>query len=231
MPEGVALYGETVAPEAPAPPPVASAPPAAPASSAHSDKGQKPPPDATAPRGYTWNRDESRWVPKVKGDILYTGTSQESRQEDPAPAWQKAAGSKKKLSYAEVPKKVKDEAAGFAGLVGVPILSLLQAADPYCGTALAENFQPIVEAALPLILRSERAVRFFTSDDNDWLNWIGLAMALRPVAVAIAEHHVFRTVAVERTPTGPVVRRRERGQESHGDHLTPQPQPEYNYTA
>ena len=169
--------------------------------------------------------------------------------QDPAPGWQgdgQAAGeaplggdsvgslprtASGKLRFDDVPQQVKDDIAGLAGLVATPILSLLQSLDPYCGTALAQNLEPVVDAALPLICRSERIVRYFAEDQADWLLWGKLAMALKPVAQAIAEHHIFRTVRVVRDEqTGAVsFERRAAGEDwsGPGDHLTPHAQPAY----
>ena len=165
-------------------------------------------------------------------------------REDPAPGWQAASQpggegpgpdnprlgpGHGKVNYGDVPQQVKDDIAGLAGLVATPILSLLQSLDPYCGTVLAQNLEPVVDAALPLICRSQRIVDYFARDQADWLLWGKLAMALKPVAQAIAEHHIFRTVDVVRDPgTGAVtIERRERGGPAERDHLTPHPQPAY----
>jgi hypothetical protein len=136
-----------------------------------------------------------------------------------------------KLKFSEVPQQVKDDIAGMAGLVGIPILSLLQQADPYCGTALAQNFEPVVDAALPLLCRSRKIVDYFSGDKSDWLLWGKLALALKPVGQAILEHHVFRTVEVVRDENGvPRIQPRMRGGQE-GDHLTPPAAPEFSYAA
>lgn len=217
----------------------------------HNDPTHKPPPDAAAPRGYTWNRGTRAWAPKVKGQILYkaaaaeaprdeprAAAAQDEPQGDPEPGWfredaqpQAETRGGKKLSLEDVPQQVRDDIAGFAGLVGAPLLAMLQQADPYCGSALAQSFEPIVDACLPLICRSEKIVRYFTGDQSDWLLWGKLALALRPVAQAVLQHHVLKTVEVVRdVNTGQVrVVERKRGP-GHGDHLTP-PQPEMQYAA
>jgi hypothetical protein len=143
------------------------------------------------------------------------------------PAEDRPAG---KLAFADVPKQVKDDIAGLTGLVGVPILSLLQQIDPYCGSALAQNFEPIVDAALPLICRSERIVRYFSEDKSDWLLWGKLALALKPVGQAILQHHVFRTVEVVRDEHG-VPHVLPRSRQGSDDHQTPPVQPEFSYAA
>jgi len=214
----------------------------------HNDSARKPPPDAAGPRGYTWNRQSRAWIPTVRGDVLYKpengkpreeprpAAAQDEPQGDPEPGWFREdepqavrAGKGRQLSFDDVPQQVKDDIAGLAGLVGAPVLAMLQQADPYCGSVLAQSFEPIVDACLPLLCRSEKIVRYFTGDQSDWLLWGKLAMALAPVARAVIAHHVTRTVEVVRDKeTGAVqVLPRDRGEPGHGDHLTPPQQPAY----
>jgi hypothetical protein len=129
-----------------------------------------------------------------------------------------------KLKFDEVPQAVKDDMAGLAGLVATPILSILQTVDPYCGTVLAQNFGPVLDATLPIICRSEKIVAYFTTDQADWLLWGKLALALAPVAKAFADHHIFRTVQVVKDPnTGQVtIEYGKKKDPGHGDHLQPQ---------
>lgn len=239
MPEGVAVTGGQVVGEP------------------TFDDPKTPPPDdpKAAPLGWTWSRSERKWrAKKVAGRGGRTTTSaapaepqaaqapqagQDRGGKDPDPAWfqdresRDDVGGGRQLSFDEVPQQVRDDIAGFAGLVGAPVLAMLQAADPYCGTALAQAFEPIIDATLPLMCRSERIVAYFTGDKSDWLLWGKLAMALAPVARAIYAHHIAHSVEVVRDPaTGqvqfvPV----NRGQSEHGDHLTPPQQPEFHYAA
>ena len=151
-------------------------------------------------------------------------------ERDPAPGW---AGpdqpqAKKRQTIGDVPKQVVDDIAGFGGLVATPILALLQQADPYCGTVLAQNFSPILDATLPIICRSEKIVKYFSEDKSDWMLWGKLAIALAPVAKAVADHHIFHTVEVRRDENTGQVQVLRVQPDSHGDHLTPPVQPEYN---
>lgn len=235
MPEGVAVAGGPVI-----------------SGAVHDDPDRPPEPSEEAPRGWTWNRTDRKWQPKIRGKVLWqddggelagrddradagasdgpgqAGSPAEGR--DPAPAWARddaRPDGKRRLSFDEVPQNVKDDIAGLGGLVATPILALLQQADPYCGTALAQSFEPIVDATLPLICRSQRIVRYFSDDKADWLLWGKLAVALAPVGRAIAEHHLFRAVeTVLDTETGKRTWRPVTADEGHGDHLQPRPQPE-----
>lgn len=169
-----------------------------------------------------------------------------TRDQDPAPGWgrrelgndQGAAGAEPgpgdRTPFDEVPPKVKDDITGLIGLAAVPILSLLQTLDPYCGGVLADSLDPAVEAALPLICRSSRIVAYFADEGADWLLWARLATALRPVGQALAEHHLFRRVEITTDPkTGARGWQRvdKAAAGGPGDHLTPEPQPEYRYAA
>lgn len=122
--------------------------------------------------------------------------------------------------------------AGFAGLVGAPVLALLKQADPYCGSVLAENYEPIVDAVLPLLCRSEKIVRYFSGDQSDWLLWGKLALVLAPVGRAIVEHHVFRSVEVVRDPETGIIQVVRRGRDSGpGDPLLPPAARSFSYAA
>lgn len=217
------------------------------------DRNARPEPDpAAAPHGWTWDRSVGRWRPARKRGNYARGnkatpaadpaadTAADPGQDpdqgkDPDPGWynpepppepQPWSGSIK-----DVPREVVNDIAGFAGLVGAPVLAMLQAADPYCGSILAQNFEPIIDATLPLLCRSEKIVAYFTGDKSDWLLWGKLAMALAPVARAVLDHHVLRTIDVIKDPnTGQIqVVRRQRGGSEMGDHLQPpQAQPDYS---
>ena len=216
----------------------------------HDDPDSAPPPSAEAPRGWTWNRETRGWKPKIRGRILYqddgapaagdapAGDEPQQQQRDPAPAWARQDAKPEKqqarqLRFEDVPQEVKDDAAGLIGLVGAPILGMLQSLDPFCGAALASCFEPAVDAALPLILRSSKIVRYFQDDSNDWLMWGKLAMALAPAGQAILQHHVFRTVEVVRDEHGGAYVQARQPRDGAPDPLQPQPQPEpsYNYAA
>jgi hypothetical protein len=134
-----------------------------------------------------------------------------------------AAARARRVNFSEVPEQVKADAASFAALVGAPVLALARTVDPYCGAVLADNFAEILDASLPIICRSERVVRFFTAEDSDWLLWLKLAMALGPVAQAVAAHHVFHAVSVVRDPESGAVSivRGKQDDQGGGDHLTP----------
>lgn len=221
----------------------------------HDDPDHAPEPSADAPRGWTWQRKDRKWAPRQRGPIVWKADGDErggaaggvpdgsagdlpgGAERDPDPSWlrdeqQQDSASSEKLKWSDIPAEAKDNAASLAGMLGMPLLAFAQAVDPYCGSALASNYENIIDHTLPLILRSKKAVNFFTSKDSDWLLWFGLIQSLWPVATAVFKHHVVRTVEVVRDEQGrPFARPRAAGSEGHGDHLQPEPQPEFNYAA
>ena len=221
----------------------------------HDDPDHEPEPTADAPRGWTWQRKDRHWAPRQRGAIKWKGDGdgQATRDDgsadsgaaagqtstgdrDPDPSWLRSEGSQDgkddgKLKFDDVPGQVKDDIAGLAGLIGVPILSMLQQIDPYCGGALAQSYEHIVDACLPLICRSKKIVKYFEGDKSDWLLWGKLGIALKPFAAAVLQHHVLRTVEVVRDEQGRVFARPRARDEGRGDHLQPEPQPQFNYAA
>lgn len=176
---------------------------------------------------------------RAGGDGTGPGTAegQAGSVRDPDPSWlrdnkqQDDEPGKKRQTIDDVPREVVNDIAGFAGLVGAPLLAMLQQADPYCGTALAQSFEGVVNACLPLICRSKKITDYFTGDKSDWMLWGKLALALRPFAQAVLQHHVLRTVEVVRDEHGQVHVMPRIRDEGHGDHLTPPPPDQFNYAA
>ena len=202
--------------------------------------GKPPEPDPDperAPRGWRWDSGQRRWVPRLspgrkKKAARDPGTEPASEPgdapRDPAPGWMREDSPRMvqaNLPFDEVPQEVKDDIAGLAGLIGVPLLAMLEQIDPYCGQALRYSYEPVIDAALPLICRSSKIVAYFAEDKADWLLWGKLALALKPVGQAILEHHVFRTVEVVRDKDGRRVARPRAGRQQ-GDQLQPPAQPE-----
>lgn len=84
----------------------------------------------------------------------------------------------------------------FAAIIGMPF----EAIDPYCGGIFAANVDKMIDAYLPLILRSPGAVKFFISKTGGWLDWIKALEATWPVVVAVYSHHLARTVQRDTRP-------------------------------
>ena len=66
--------------------------------------------------------------------------------------------------------------------------------DPHCGNAALQAVKPTAKSLVPIIARNPVWLAWFTSDTG-WLNWLGVAVALKPVATAVWSHHVAKTVS------------------------------------
>lgn len=99
-----------------------------------------------------------------------------------------------------VTPKIRDDIRGklglYAAVIGIPFETI----DPYCGGIFAQNCDSIIAKAIPLIVKSPGAVRFFTSTSGGWLDWIAFLQALWPVIVAIYAHHLARSVTRDNRP-------------------------------
>ena len=179
-------------------------------------------PAAADGKGYPWWGGQEQPPGDLNADPGQPGR-------DPEPGWmtqqpEPAGKHRRRITQADVPKEIQDDIVGLAGLVGTPILAVLKSIDPYCGGALADAYAGVLDATLPLICRSEKIVKYFSEDTADWLLWGKLAIALAPVAKAIAEHHVFRVVEVVRdqeTGAVSIVRNPSGGPDGLAQNLTP----------
>lgn len=184
------------------------------------DKKNPPPDDAVkAPHGWMWDRPRKTWRPRkaaAKGGWAYHREKQEPSGasidapdmgpferdiagDDPAPSYaNKPAPKLPKPPPPKVTAQTKKDMTAAVGMVGMLVLPPVVRIDPYCGGALSDNFQSIAEALVPLLCQSARVVSFFTEEASDWMLWFKLAMALAPVAVAIGQHHLLKTVKVEK---------------------------------
>lgn len=99
------------------------------------------------------------------------------------------------------PEKVADDLAAAMGLIGMIVLPMGQRIDPYCGAALTGCWDRVAEACVPLLMRSDWAVRFMTTAGGIG-DWFGLALALQPVGEAFVKHHVTKTVQIVQEPDG-----------------------------
>lgn len=71
---------------------------------------------------------------------------------------------------------------------------ILQIRDPLCAAAMLDNAENIAAKAMPLIARSPAALAWFLGSGAPWMDWLGLALALQPVAQTIWSHHVTKTL-------------------------------------
>ncbi|MDA8316531.1 MAG: hypothetical protein M0010_15380 [Actinomycetota bacterium] len=174
------------------------------------DKGRPPrPPDdpVVAPKGWTYDSKSKTWRPALRavrrseeeGEGAAVGTEpgrSTVERPDPDPARfagrdGSGAGGARELSAED-----KEEIKSLLGLAGLVVFTPIARADPHCGGALVEASTEIFEKLVPIIAKSDRVSRWMTVAGG-FGDWIGLAVALKPVAMAVVEHHIFKTVGAE----------------------------------
>jgi len=132
--------------------------------------------------------------PQVEDTVSSSDGVPQEHATDPEPGWW--TDGKIEHLPTEVSKKVKDEISGFAGLIVLTVGPVLVRSDPYCGGAFVDHSQAIVDAAIPLLCRSEMVVKFFSDTSARWMEWVALAIALRPVGEAVIKHHITHSVKI-----------------------------------
>jgi hypothetical protein len=87
--------------------------------------------------------------------------------------------------------------------------------DPFCGGAMEEALPDTVVKLTPLLCQSQAVVRFLTGADT-WIALVGLMVALKPVGIAVYEHH-FSPDADKRRAAEQQASAARRGQPVTGD--------------
>lgn len=133
-------------------------------------------------------------------------------QPDPMPADMPDS----QYSYPDQPEFVitpgiRADAKGKLTLFGVLIATPLTMVDPYCGDALSDNLDNMIDKAMPIIGRSPAAIKFLTGTSGGIMEWLALLQACWPVVVAIYAHHLGRTV-VRDINTGRFIKVNKQGQ-------------------
>jgi len=117
---------------------------------------------------------------------------------DPDPAWQQPGGgdpARPPWDPESVGQDVKDDIAGMLALFYSVPADFLITVDPFCFGQLSENLDATIDATVPIICRSKRAVEFVTSASGLIL-WIKLLATLKPFFVAVWQHHVIHSVEI-----------------------------------
>lgn len=90
---------------------------------------------------------------------------------------------------ARVRKDIRAKTAFLLANVG----NVWQARDRHCGSALIGATPEISDALTDIFCDSPDIVKWFTSSGK-YMKWMTLAMACQPVAVMVAQHHVFHSI-------------------------------------
>lgn len=121
-------------------------------------------------------------------------------------------------------KLIEDNLGFYLSTVGMT----LEIIDPYCGPILAQNMPNMVERWSKVIARYPKAAKFFLSQDSGtFLTWAAALQATWPVLYAVYEHHLARTVQVDKQRR--IFRVGQQAPQEKPDATMP-PMPSYEYT-
>jgi hypothetical protein len=126
---------------------------------------------------------------------------------------------------AQAMAKIEENLGFYLGVVGMTV----EMVDPYCGPALAANFDNIVKRWSKLIGHYPKAAEFFLSEQSGVLfAWIGAIQATWPVLFAIYQHHLSKEI---RTHDGIIERKIKDNEGTHyvNDATTP-PMPQFDFS-
>lgn len=123
---------------------------------------------------------------------------------------------------AEGMRAIKDNLGTYAATVGMT-LGLI---DPYCGAAIRDNLDDMVDAWSRVISHYPSAARMFMQKGGGKIMaWIDALMSTWPVLVAVYEHHLSKTVQIN--SLGQPVRVTKDDRENLNGHFATQPQYDY----
>ena len=88
-----------------------------------------------------------------------------------------------------IPRGVARDVEGKVAFLLMTTGSTIGLVDDVCGNAILENTPKIAKALTPVLCQSPGVVAWFTKTSNFML-YINLAMALAPVVMAVASHHL-----------------------------------------
>jgi hypothetical protein len=130
--------------------------------------------------------------PEMEDDFPETDTEfEENSGRDPRPKRPEDKAKPPKPPVVRVPPHVRKEISEKLGAM-VEFFSMgLSLRDEYCGDALEQQREEIVSRAVTIICKRPHMVRWFT-EGADYQDWLMLATALQPVAIAFWSHHVSK---------------------------------------
>ncbi len=178
------------------------------------EKSRPAPPPADpklAPKGWRYDRVQKEWVPRVRAPKLSEqgarGSADGGAAEDgdasdsdrPDSAW--ATGPDGKALHArpgvlELTEELSTDIEAVLELLFLPVVLTAERKDPICGAAFVENWDKIRTRSIPLIARSPALVEWLTKAGGA-KDWVMFAAALKPVGVAVWQHHVAHTITID----------------------------------
>jgi hypothetical protein len=102
--------------------------------------------------------------------------------------------------------------------------------DPYCGGAIAANFDNMVQKWSKVIAHYPKAAQLFLDGTGGIIfTWIGALQATWPFLYAVYQHHLARTITIG--PDGRVYRKGEQPNPSNNGQVPDPLQPQFQYSA
>lgn len=114
---------------------------------------------------------------------------------DPDPSWLVTVGDHLPPASIPVTKEVEKDIKAWLAVASLIPADILAVADPYCAGAYAQALPQIIDAAVPIICRSQAVLQFMLGNKG-FVEWIRLAAAFKPVIVAVWAHHVVKSVDI-----------------------------------
>jgi hypothetical protein len=112
---------------------------------------------------------------------------------DPDPSWLDQATGSLPSGNVPVTKQVENDVRAMLAVASLIPADVMAVADPYCAGAYAQALPQIIDAAVPIICRSQRVLQFVLGKQG-FVEWIRLAAAFKPVFAAVWAHHIVHTV-------------------------------------
>lgn len=143
--------------------------------------------------------------------------------DSPGPEWEPADDIEFVIN-AKAMATIQENLGTYLSIVGMTAEMI----DPYCGGAVAANFDNMVSKWSKVIAHYPKAVALFMDGTGGIIfTWIGALQATWPVLYAFYQHHLAKTIAV--APNGQVYRK---GTQPNPNGQFPDPlQPEFQYSA
>jgi hypothetical protein len=122
---------------------------------------------------------------------------------------------------------IQENMGTYLSIVGMTVEMI----DPYCGPIIAENFDNMINRWSKVVAHYPKAAALFMNDKGGtMMAWIGAIQATWPVLYALYEHHLSKSVRVEKD--GRVMRISSNGNGPSVDDATMPPMHDsYNYSA
>jgi hypothetical protein len=135
------------------------------------------------------------FISKIKGNVREVEDAPESPEEldiqddilppDPKPARKASPKAAPPRVNAQVRKQLKDS---LYMMIAIPA-GIVAVRDPICGGAVLEHVDNVIDRLIPIVCRNPAMLRWFT-EGAGYMDWLGLAAAVAPIAQVVWSHHV-----------------------------------------